>query len=716
MFNIEKINLNLAYSFFFFITGIILIAIYSVFVYRFTIPKVNTLFKYFLTSLRTLALILILFAIFEPVLSVARKKIIEPVNLFFIDNSISIKIDDGTKRSEIINKFISDCKSNGFLNNSGLYSFGNSVKKINPDSLSRINFNEPSTNFAKIFSGIKNDENNITSISIISDGVITDGANPLYQAEKLGIPVFTIGVGDTTKKNNIAINKVLLNDYIYAETPTTINISVSNNGFANKTLTLSLYEDNSLIAKQDLTFLNEEEKTASIIYTPRKPGEKKLTLTVSELTGESSYADNKKVQYVNVLNNKINVLILAGSPSADLSFIRNSLSSDQNLKISTITQIAPNRFLEYADKNKLIDSADVLYLVGFPSAQTSSELLSKVLQSIQNKNKPFFLITSSGIDYNKLKVLLPELPFTIKSIAPGSTEIQPNVSYNEMENPLLKNNTLNIIETWNNLPPVFKDNGEFIPKPESEVLAKVKINNIPFNYPLIISRKLGNKKSIALLAKDVWKWKLQTAEKKLDLFDRFILSSVKWMNTREDQKLVNIKTTKKIYQLGEPVEFSAQVYNETLNPVEDAEISVDIKSDKESYNINMNSAGSGIYDGTLITNKSGDYKFVGSAKQKGKVLGTDNGKFSIGDVDVELINPRMDKDFLNLLATQTNGKFIYGNNYSQLFKIIQDLSEKKSNVKLIKSEFSLWTSEWLLIIAVFLFALEWFLRKRSGML
>jgi len=71
------------------------------------------------------------------------------------------------------------------------------------------------------------------------------------------------------------------------------------------------------------------------------------------------------------------------------------------------------------------------------------------------------------------------------------------------------------------------------------------MNNIPSKTPLIVSRKLGNKRSIAVLAKDIWKWKLQTATKNLDLFDRFINSSVKWLNTSEDQKQVNIKTSKK---------------------------------------------------------------------------------------------------------------------------------------------------------------------------
>jgi len=53
----------------------------------------------------------------------------------------------------------------------------------------------------------------------------------------------------------------------------------------------------------------------------------------------------------------------------------------------------------------------------------------------------------------------------------------------------------------------------------------------------------------------------------------------------------------------------------------------------------------GIYDGTLIINKSGDYAYNGSVKLKGKILGSDYGKFSIGDIDIEMINPRWIRNF-----------------------------------------------------------------------
>ncbi|RJP69215.1 MAG: VWA domain-containing protein [Ignavibacteriales bacterium] len=713
MFNIDSISINLSPYFF---VALIPVVAYTIYVYRYTIPQVNKTFRIFLTALKATALLLVLFFLFEPVVGISRKLVNEPVNLIFVDDSKSITIDDKTNRKENLIRFINDASSSAISGKTEFYKFGDKTNRISADSVKMLPFSEPVTNFSNLFSSIKNYENNISSIIIVSDGVITDGVNPVYQAQKMGAPIFTVGVGDSTRKNNLEIKKVLMNEYIYAETPTGINLTIGNYGYKNQTVTLSFYEDNKLVEKQNISLAGEETSSLNLEYLPKNPGEKKLTFQLSELKGESSVADNKKVVYVNILNNKIRALVIAGSPSADLSFIKQTLAADENLKVSSITQIAQDRFLENVDRNRLIDSADVLFLVGFPSAQTSSALLNKVLDAIKEKNKPNFIVLANGIDYSKLLVLQPELPFFIKAFSNGTSEVQPTVTNEQMDNPLLKSNAEDALTTWNNLPPVIKDNHDLAAKPESEILVRMKINNIPLNSPLIVSRKLGSKKSIAVLANDIWKWKLQTAEKKLNIFDSFILNSLKWMNTKEDQKVVSIKPVKKIFSLGEQIEFTAEVYNETFNPVDDAELNVDVKLGNDNFTVEMNSVGNGIYEGTLNVNKPGDYNFSGQAKRNGRVLGRDSGKFTIGEVDIEMVNTRMDKEFLMGLSIQTGGKFFTADNYSGLFELVNDQTRKKSDYKIIKSEYNLWSNEWLLALAVLLFGLEWFFRKRSGMI
>ena len=716
MFNFEKINLTFSFSPLFFFAALILLGAYAVYVYRYTVPVISTPKKILLVTLRTLALLLLLFVIFEPILTLTKKIILEPVNLIFVDNSRSIQIKDRTRREEAIDNFLKGAEANNLFDNSKLFSFGNRVKQVGTDSLSKINFSEGSTNFSKIFNYIKDDKNNISSVIIVSDGVITDGANPLYTAEKLNIPVFTVGVGDTTKHKDIELKNVLYNEYIYAQTPTTIQATILNNGFGDHNANVSFYENDLLLEQRSIKLSEDGVQNINFTYNPQNGGEKKLTIDVSNLKGEFTSANNKKIFYINVLSNKIKVLLISGAPSPDLSFIKNTLTEDKNLSVNSITQIGSNNYLEKNNREALIDSSQILFLIGFPTKETSNDFLNKIYDAIHNKSKPFFITLSGNTDFSRLKQFQSELPFTAAKTGAGFTEVQPNISPGELSNPLIQNNAQNPIDAWNNLPPVFQPNANYKSKPEDEVISTVKINNVPINTPLIITRRLGSKRSIAVLAKDIWKWKLQTADENLNLFDNFILNSVKFLNTSDKQKQVTIKTSKKNYSTGENIDFTGQVYDETFNPVSNAEVNVKVSGEKENYDLTLSAVGNGLYEGSLQINKPGNYNFSGEALREGNKLGTDSGKFNVGEIDIEMINPQMNYEFLNSLANETGGKFYNSSNYNQLFSLIKDLNKKASKEKINVSEIKLWSNEWLMAIAILLFALEWFFRKQAGML
>ncbi len=712
MFGIDQISLSLSFSPYLLALAIILLILFTVFTYKYTIPKVSGAIKIFLIALRAAAILLLLFAIFEPVLTLSKKKIIEPVNLVFFDNSRSIVLVDSLQKVNAVNNFYKDLQNSG-LENFENFKFGENVSSV--DEISQAGFSERRTNFSKIFEKINSENKNISSVVILSDGIITEGATPVYQAERSGIPVYTISLGDTSRKNNIEIIKIITNEILYPETPSTINAAISSTGFNGKTAKVNLFEEGKLIDSKDIELNSGRTTNVNLSYTPKSSGEKKLLLTVTEFEGESNFADNKKNIYINVLDNKINVLAIAGSPSPDLSFVLNSLKQDENLKVNSLTQISQNSFLEKADVNKLIDSAEVLYLIGFPSNQTSQNILNKVNEVITKKRIPFFFIASATSDFSKLKTLQDELPFTILNASQGFTEVRANIDLRNSNDPLMKTSNQNSFNEWNNLPPVLRTNSSIQPKPESKVLATVLINNIPINNPLIVTRRLGKSRSAAILGKDIWRWKLQRAENQNFLFDNFILNSVKWLNTNEEQKSVSIRPVRKVFSLGEQVDFIAQVYDETLSPVSDAEVSIKISGKGEVRNLSFSPLGNGLYEASIQNIEAGDYDFSGFAKLTGTDLGSDKGKFTINEIDIEMISKRTDNDFLNLLANQTGGKYFHQDNYSQIFDILKNNSAQRSKEKIERSEFVLWSNELLLVLIILLLAVEWFIRKRSGM-
>ena len=715
MFGYEKIKLNLAYDSVYFIIAIIILAAYTFYIYRYTLPPVSRIKKFILTSLRTLALLCLLFIFFEPVLSFTKKFILKPVNLIFIDNSLSMTIDDGTKRVEKVKSIVDDYKNARLNGEKEFYLFGSKIRKVTADSLEAISFNDGITNFSDIFKTLKKGDKNYSTISVISDGVITAGSNPVYEANKIDIPVFAIGVGDTTHKTDVKINRVLYNNILYEETPTEIIVTLQNEGLINEKAQLSLYENNVLIEQKPIVLSQSGIQNESFTYSPNSSGEKKLTVVISNVKNDYVKANNRKIFYVKVLSNKINVVILAGTPSSDLSFIKTVLKNDKNLTVKSITQISKDKFLE-GSLFSAVDSANIFFMIGFPSRNTPGNLISKVKKRISDKNIPFFFVFSNGIDLTKLKKLNKELPFTIKNSFGGIRKVQPQVYAEQKDNPIIQFDSENILKNWNNLPPVFQASYNFDAKPGAEIISNIKVNNIVLNEPLILSRAFGGKRAIAVLAGEIWRWKLQTALKGINLFDRFISNSVRWLNTPAEERKFNVKTSRKIYSVGENIQFSAQVYDESLNPVSNADVKLNIRSGDKKIQLDLQPLGNGLYEGSVQINKKGDYRFTGSATSDGKVLGKSSGTFNVGDLDIEMVNPRMDYEFLTLLAKETNGKFFDANNYKNIFPGINSVNEKSVREQLVTSEVDLWSNNWLMIIAILLFSLEWFLRKRAGML
>ncbi|NUM61147.1 MAG: VWA domain-containing protein, partial [Ignavibacteriaceae bacterium] len=698
MFGYEDINLTLTFPVIYLFLSLFLIAAYSFYVYRYTIPQIQPFKKIVLVTLRVLALLILCLILFEPILNLSKKLTLEPSNFVFIDNSRSIRIDDGTNRLSTIKKIVNDFSVNASESNLTFYEFGNSVKPIDVDSLDKLNFSDGATNLQDVFKTVQNSEKNIASVTIVSDGVITSGSNPYYDAINLGIPVFTIGIGDTTQHTDVEIKKVLHNDIVYVETPTNIISTISNKGFSGDLITAALYEDNKFISQQTVKLSPSGIQNITFDYSPQSSGEKKLSIQLSSLKGEFTTANNKQVFYVNVLSNKIKVLLLASSPNADLTFIKNALKRDENIQVNSIVQISYNKFQNELNYN-VIDSADVLFLIGFPSDKTPQELLSRVITKIKDKETPFFFTLSSGISINKLQSFGNVLPFNIIQMIGGSKEVQPYLLPEQAANPIFQQTDKNPLNDWNNLPPVSQPNAVFSPRVESKTLAQIKMNNNVVNSPLIISSSFGGRRSIAVLAKDIWKWKLQIAPKGLDLFDSFIVNSLRWLRTGVDQKLVRVNTSKKNYSQGERVEFTAEVFDESLNPVSDAGIKIKITSQKNNYETDMQNIGSGLYEGSIIINETGDFKYSAEAVVNNHLLGKDEGSFNIGEIDIEMANPVMNYSLLNLMANESGGEFFFANDYSSLLNKLRELKINSSKEKIVTSEIALWSDTWLLVIA-----------------
>jgi len=112
----------------------------------------------------------------------------------------------------------------------------------------------------------------------------------------------------------------------------------------------------------------------------------------------------------------------------------------------------------------------------------------------------------------------------------------------------------------------------------------------------------------------------------------------------------------------------------------------------------------------------GDFFYQGNVEVNQARLGSASGRFSIGDIDLEYMNLQMNAPLLRNLASRTGGKF-YTPETANTF--LDDL-KSNPNFKPVsftdKYESALWNLPYILAAVILLFAMEWFLRKKFGMI
>ncbi|MCX6145698.1 MAG: hypothetical protein NTW25_00385 [Candidatus Kapabacteria bacterium] len=251
-----------------------------------------------------------------------------------------------------------------------------------------------------------------------------------------------------------------------------------------------------------------------------------------------------------------------------------------------------------------------------------------------------------------------------------------------------------------------------------------KVNNVIIKEPLVISRDVNNKKSIAILGYGIFRWKLLGYASELakgnkdaiDLYSTFFDNAFRWLSVENKSKQFIIKTTKSEYTSNENIEFVAQVYDANYNSIDNADVKVEIKGSNEKREVTFNPIGNGRYTVIVKGLSGGDFTFNGVASQLGRKIGDDNGRFNIGEINLEYQNVVMNYQLLKNIADRTGGKFYFPN---EVNNFISDLSKQKSFEQrpvTLKEDIAIWNLTLLLVIAIFAFSMEWLIRKLSGLI
>jgi hypothetical protein len=719
-----SIEFGFATTALFIVLSVLVVSALSFLFYRYTLPPVTRAKRILLTTLRALALSLLLMLLYEPLVRLIFSSQEPPVLAVLVDNSKSLQIvDKGGKRSQTLVDALATPALQNLPNNGELryYTFGTILKERRPFENDSLQFNEDATDISASLHAIEKEKEryNIHAAVLFTDGSYNSGRNPIYDADQPGVPLYTIGIGDSTEQKDVLITKVATNDLVYNETSVPVDVTVKGSGFDGERIEATIAAGGKILDRKSTVLQSStREYTVSLNYVPEGDGMTKYVVQISNLKGELTSRNNQKIFFARILKSKLRILIVASAPSPDLSVIKQTVAEEKHFSVRSYTQRSPSGFYEGRLTGSSLDSADCIALIAFPTSSTDQGTL-EMLRTATNQNaKPVLFIGGKSLDITKLQMIGSALPFRTLSASSAEQYVFFQPSDNQIGHPILSIGDRTAVDTWNRMPPIFKSLTNFKAKREATVLGYCRIQSNVTSDPLVLIRNVNRQKSVAILGYGLWRWRLMAqgnpdTEKVLSFF---LANSIRWLTTTDEGQPVKVITTKDLFIEGEPVEFLGQVYDASAKPVENAQVRVVARKEESELETILRPIGNGRYEGSIQGFLEGDYTFNATAQMDGQQLGASGGKFTIGELNLEFQDTRMNAPLLRQLAFRTGGKFFTPEELGGLTSELHSLLSFAPREVVRTKDLELWNWEYTLGVVVFLFGLEWLIRKRSGML
>ena len=677
-----------------------------------TTPTVRGLRRMVLATLRFVALFIVILLLFEPIFRRMDSRDDPPILAVLTDVSESLSVAEG---STLIREALSEILEDDIR----FYSFDANATRLldfNPDSL---RFNGGRTDIARGLNHVERDLNrrNLRGILLISDGRYNTGRNPLYLAERFKVPIYTTVIGDTTARRDVRTTRIVTNEVAYLGTQVPVRVGVRASGFEGERVTVSLSDGGRRIQSEAITLPEDGvEVTVDLFVTPTSPGIHYLTGSVSQSPGEVTYRNNAESAAVRVLDTKRHVLMLAAAPGPDLTALRTVLEADRNTELTTLTQRAPGSFYEGSLPENLTQY-DLLILAGYPGRAADPSVAVRVAGAIEGGLSALFILTQQT-DLNRLSTAFGDaLPVRPEVIRPGFSEAGFVISPAGSTHPALQVPDVEQ-SAVGGLPPVLINESRWSVAPDARVLATQRRGGVALNDPLLVVRSRGNSRTAAFLGAGTWRWANVPADLEAlsGFFPGLMENLMQWTTARTDRRRVRVRPTHAQFGEREPVTFAGQVYDESLNPIEDADLRVTVAAPGGSQTpFTMRPVGNGRYTLNAGVLTPGSYTFRARAERAGEALGTDAGAFSVGSLALEFREPGADAVLMRQLALRSGGRVVPIADVPSLRDQLASEGRFEANTIEQERETPLLHLPFLLAIVIAALTLEWFLRKRGGM-
>lgn len=651
-----------------------------------------------LAIIRGLLVSFLAFMLVNPLLRNNKSSIEKPTVVLAIDNSSSMT-HGGQAKIELLKKNLQQLIES-------IEAKGASVEiqsldeKADIQNISDIKFNKKRSDLSQMLANIKSsyEGRNLTDVIVVSDGIINEGISPTYG--KYNFNVHSLGLGDTTQKRDVKLNAIYANRIAYLSNKFPIQAEISSYGFQSKSTTVILKQADNIIDKQVVSFDKQEDlKQITFYVSAQQKGMQRYTVEVVPLNAEFSNKNNAKDAYIDIVDGKEKVLLVALAPHPDLKAFKSIIEKNDLYELTI-------KIIQSDDLSQIgLQPFDVLILHQLPDIYgMGGNVVSRLLE----QGKPTLFVLGNQTNIPRFNGMQQTLSITAQAGKADKVTAKFNNNFNLFN---LDSDKLSILERF---PPILAPFGEYKPMAGSEIILYQRVGSLTTPKPLLIVNTTSALKSAVLTGEGLWLWRLEefALTDKQEIIDEVVMKTLQLISIKDDKRKLRVYPISPDFSIDEKVIFENEAYNDIYERIYNQEIKLDITDEKgkvRAFSYTTTKDNSKFEITGLL---EGVYRYKASTQVLGKVEFVD-GQFIVRNTDLESLNTTADFNMLRTLSAQNNGKFFMAN---QLEKLNDFLSSNKNPDKVTSveemNEFI--NLKWVFFVLFLLATIEWGVRKYLG--
>lgn len=602
----------------------------------------------------------------------------------------------------------------------------------------------------------------IAGVVLLSDGNFNKGESPAIAAEILrrrGARLHAVGIGDPASPINVVVSDISGPRFAFKNDPFSISVKLDAQNVEPQPLEIELLERRGGSAAS-ATVVDRRVVTSSVtgnmapVIFERKvaePGMLTFVARVRPVVNESILSDNEKeiLPAVQVLDDKMRVLLIAGSPSYDYRFVERMLERDVGVDVSTWLQSADLRAVREGntiitelptDPEKLfiydavilldpdpdqLDPAWGSLLTGFIVEQGGG-----VLYEAGNKYSGKFFRSPN---VSSLVDILPVVPdpdaeLIINELGQYQRRPWPLVITDAgLASPILRlsENPMENREIWSMLDGAYWHFPVRREKPVAAALIRhsnPRMANSDGPHVLLATQFVGSGRSAFLGINTTWRWRRHDEKN----FDRFWIQMIRYLV--EGKQLGGrsrgmILTPRDQFDLGETVPVSVRALDTRYEPLIVPELEMIAQTSSSTADgapavpahitLAPVVGREGYYEGRFTPTSPGTVHLSMKLPDGSGVSAMVDKDILIRRAEIEMQSTAMNRPALEQLAAATQGRYFDIDEAAGVADAIADCSQTLVTRERPRP---LWDNGWVLAALVLVVTLEWILRRKARLL